>query len=51
MGSRYMKFVIYHALRTVSENAYVKCGLRKYSRAHLTSQGESLLEYFGEKFC
>jgi len=27
LGSRYMKSVIYHALRTVSENAYVKCGL------------------------
>jgi len=25
--SRYMKSVCYHALRTVSENAYVKCGL------------------------
>ena len=47
MGSWYMKSVIYHALWTVSENAYVKCRLQKYSRAHLTSQGE----YFGEKFC
>jgi len=25
--SRYMKSVCYHALRTMSENAYVKCGL------------------------
>jgi len=46
-----MKSVIYHALQTVSENAYVKCGLLKYSRTHLTSPGESFLKYFGEKYC
>jgi hypothetical protein len=36
-GSRYIKSVYYHAPRTVSENAYVKCGLLKSSRTHLTS--------------
>ena len=49
MGSRYMKSVIYHALRTVSESCYVIFGLWKYSRTHLTSWGESFLKYFGEK--
>jgi len=41
-----MKSVIYHALRTVSENAYVKCGLGKFGQPSPNKTRETLFEIF-----